>query len=110
MHSPTASMLALSLAGVLAAGAAACERDRDRDHRESTPGETRTRSGEMTGEAPRVEAPRVDVPRAEPPRTEPPRTEPTRTDAAASDPRFDAGRLSIVGSAQDRERNLGLFV
>jgi hypothetical protein len=121
MMARTASMLVLPFAGVLALGA--CDRDRDRDRRESIPGETRTRSGEMTTDAPRAEPPRAAPQRLPPPRVEPQRADPPviaesavpaepRAPApapAVTDRRYDAGRLSTVGSAEDRDRNLGII-
>jgi hypothetical protein len=81
----------------LALGVLACDRDGkecDEDRKPSLErGETTTRSGELVPAAPpgaRDAAP------------------PLEARGAPSDPRFDAARLSIVGSAAERDKNLGL--
>jgi hypothetical protein len=110
--------LAPGVALLMIVGASACHR---------TPVEqaqAQTRSGELAGEPPAAvqERPRDEVPiqtaadAGEPARGEPrasrdasaPRAAPRADRAPPSNPRFDAGRLSIVGSASERERNLGL--
>lgn len=109
--------LASGVALLLALGASACKPNTP-DHK----GETQTRSGELVGQSPPPPADAPPAPRGEAaletndagdrergassptrdagvaPRSQPPRT----------DPRFDAPRLSIVGSAKEREMNLGL--
>jgi len=94
------TLLVLSLASVLGLGA--CERPRDRERRESLPGETRTRSGEVPREPRHLEEERTAPSRL----TETPTESPERAPALTSAP--DSGRLSIIGTAADRERNLGL--
>lgn len=93
----------IAVIGVLALGAHASACDR----REMEPGETWTRSGELEGERRGEYEPRrgegegVTLRDAGAVRAR---------DAAAPAPdrRLDAGRLSIVGSAAERDRNLGL--
>jgi hypothetical protein len=89
-------------------GACACAR---KHHEREAPGEARTRSAELTplsasdGGAKEETAAETEGASVE----AGPRAGAEARDArAAVDPRFDAGRLSIVGSADDRDRNLGV--
>jgi hypothetical protein len=91
------------------------------DRKEVAPRETTTRSGELTGQSRRVDEaplgvrdagdpirdPDPQVPRVTRPTEAPRRIEPADAPDIRYDPRFDAGRLSIIGAA-DRDRNLGL--
>jgi len=114
-----AMKLSMILSGVvcvtlLSFGVCACDRAEDR------PGRTTTRSGELRGAARGLseaalptepsrrategEGLAVDGGARTATRDAGVRTE----DSVARDPRFDAGRLSFVGSAEERDRNLGL--
>lgn len=107
-------MLVSGVTLAFALGASACDRSR------VDPGETQTRSGEL-GEAPGGTKPRPEgevaidrndgghvVRHRDDGGSEELDAGAAREARPASDPRFDAARLSIVGTAKERELNLGL--